>query len=202
MARYALKRSRSHARRPQQPFRRHPFMRTGTAHRLPRHPELWSIHGRCTTALTAAKPRAGGPRRGVGPHEGVAPERLLRAPSVGTRARERVSSHAYVSCLRHLSERRVCPLAGTLAVSYAATASAAAFQGRRRAQPPTAAPAGRHRAPPGATRPAGSKRQAYCKGPLIPFGIGSGSTRIPSSHSSCVSSREACPRMPRSSDSP
>jgi hypothetical protein len=70
---------------------------------------------------------------GAGPHEGVAPERLLRAPSVATRAPWRVSSRAYVSCSRHLFERRVGPLAGQLAVSYAAAAPAAAFQVCRRA---------------------------------------------------------------------
>lgn len=43
---------------------------------------------------------------------------------------------------------------------------------------------------------------AYCSGPFIPLGTGSGSTPMPSSSSSRVCSAEAWPRMPRSSDSP
>ena len=43
-------------------------------------------------------------------------------------------------------------------------------------------------------------RHCYCSGPLRAFGIGSGITAMPSSSSDSVSSRDAWPRMPRSSD--
>jgi hypothetical protein len=117
---------------------------------------------------------------GAGPHEGVAPERLLRAPSVATRAPWRASSHAYVSCSRHLFERRVGPLAGQLAVSYAATAPAAAFQVCRRACAPDATPADRHRTPPGATRPvAKSGKATTAKAPSSPWESAAATRRCP-----------------------
>ncbi len=43
---------------------------------------------------------------------------------------------------------------------------------------------------------------AYCSGSFIPFGIGKGSTPMPSSSRASVCSGVAWPRMPRSSLSP
>lgn len=53
-----------------------------------------------------------------------------------------------------------------------------------------------------APAPLGEPGQPYCRGPLNALGIGSGSTPMPSSSSASVSSRDACPRMLRSSLSP
>jgi hypothetical protein len=147
VARYALKRSRSHA---------------GPQDRPAQAPCLYarrSPPARGFAAAILASPpveRSGSSRqavRGAGPHKGVAPESRILAPQRGYEsAFGRVSSRAYVLWLAKLSESGVCPRSGQLQTSSSRGGARIRLSGLPERQRRDAAPAGPHRAPPGATR--------------------------------------------------
>jgi hypothetical protein len=169
VARYALKRSRSHAGPPAQPTQApSPYARPDPPARGLAAVRALVHHAAIGQSSTPSSARAlpcahldiaqsswcRGRRCAVpGRIKGWRLKGCCGRRSVATRAPWRVSSHATVSSSRHLLERRVGPRAGPLAVSYAGAASAAAFQVCPRARARDDIPAGRHRASPDATRP-------------------------------------------------